>query len=108
MKLKDCISELKNISLYKKEKLFNSNPKQWINQEIKFPVWVINYSYVTNRGNPKQHSKYFIGGEDEWDLLENVFNQEIQNFNERNPERAISNVQILEMTFAGEYIIPLE
>lgn len=84
------------------------HPKQLISEEIPIPIWKVHYSYYTARGNPKEADKYSIKDEEAWDYIENEFNQYIQDQNEKYPERKLSNVKILDITFIGYVYLPLE
>lgn len=86
----------------------NIHPKQLIGGYIPIPVWKIHYSYTTARGNLKTADKYIIRDEQAWDLVENEFNNHIEEQNEKYPERKISNVEILDISFMGTALIELE
>lgn len=86
----------------------NIHPKQLISEVIPIPVWRIHYSYYTVRGNPKEADKYIIKDESAWDCIENEFIQYISNQNEKYPERKISNVEILDVSFIGSAELQLE
>ena len=43
-----------------------------------------------------------------WDMIDNEFKNYITEFNEKHPERKLSNVEILDSTFLGKVYIPLE
>lgn len=84
------------------------HPKQFISEEIPIPIWRIHYSYYTARGNPKEADKYIIKDESAWDCIDNEFDQYIQDQNEKYPERKLSNVEILDVTFMGKVYLSLE
>lgn len=84
------------------------HPKQIIDSEIMIPVWKIKYKYKTNRGNDREAVKYIFRHHADWDITERDFLQYIKDFNEKYPERKISNVKILDMDFLGKAYIKLE
>lgn len=86
----------------------NIHPKQLISENIPIPVWKVHYSYRTARGNPKEADKYIIREESAWDCIDNEFNRYIQEQNEKYPERKLSNVEILDISFMGEAVLELE
>lgn len=86
----------------------NIHPKQLISEIIPIPVWKVHYSYCTARGNPKKADKYIIKDESAWDCIENEFNHYIQDQNEKYPERKLSNVEILDVSFMGSAELQLE
>jgi hypothetical protein len=106
--MQQTISKLQNISTNTKQSLLNTHPSQWLNNEIKFPIWKIKYSYITNRGNKKEHIKYLIADEQSWDLIDPMFDRWLDDFNDKHPERMLSNVEILDTEFMDEYLLPLE
>lgn len=101
--LKDCY-----IANSDMDELKNIHPKQLISTEIPVPIWKVHYSYKTARGNPREANKYIIDYESSWDRIEITFDSYIQELNEKYPERKISNVEILDMSFMGEVFIELE
>lgn len=100
---RNCLISDSNTNEFK-----NCHPKQIINKEIAVPIWKVNYSYKTIRNNQKNAIKYLILKEDSWDLIENEFNNYIENQNEKYPERKLSNVEILDIKFLGYVYLPLE
>ena len=107
IEIKDIIDNLTNIDGDTKEKLQATHPKQWLNDFFKVPIWQIKYSYTTIRNNHKTHFKYLMAGENEWDIIEPEFNYWLENFNNDNPERQLSNVEILDTEFLGEFLLEL-
>lgn len=86
-----------------------AHPKQVISNEIEIPVWKISYKYLTQRNNEKEAVKYLLNkSEAEWDGVENDFKWYINNFNESNPDRQLSNVEILDIEYLDKLIIDLE
>ena len=88
--------------------VLNAHPLQFITKEIEVPVWEIKYSYLTQRNNSKEAVKYIFKNELYWDGVENEFNLYIEEFNRKNPDRKLSNVEILETNYLGEFILELE
>lgn len=108
MKIKNIIDNLIEIDNDIKNELQKAHPKQWLNEVIKIPIWKIKYEYTTVRNNHKIYYKYFIADETDWDLIEPEFNFQLKCFNENNPERKLSNVQILDIKFLGDFSLPIE
>lgn len=108
IKIKDVIKNLININTNTKEELQEIHPKQWLYKPLPIPIWKIKYSYTTVRGNDKEYCKYIIANETDWDCVEWEFNNWLEEFNNDNPERQLSNVQILDTEFLGEFLLELE
>ena len=105
------ISKLQAICEYNDsdmEEFTNCHPKQIISNQIPIPIWEVLYRYKTARGNDKTATKYMILEEFSWDMIDNEFKNYITEFNERHPERKLSNVEILDSTFLGKVYILLE
>lgn len=108
MELKELLNNLTDISKQDRAELLNTHPLQWLDKRIRVSVWKIKYSYTTNRGNNKEHTKYMFGDSNAWDLVENVFNLWIEEFNINYPNRSISNVKILDVVFMDEFTLSLD
>lgn len=89
------------------DEVLHCHPKQIINDELSIPVWKIIYTYTTARNNNKMVEKYIFLEESAWDLVDNNFKQYIKEFNEKHPERKLSNVKILDAEFLGKLLVPL-
>ena len=89
------------------EEFLTCHPKQIIG-DLPVPVWKVLYRYTTKRNNEKENVKYMLGDSTYWDYVENVFKQSIRDNNEKFPERAISNVEILDVNFMGNAVLELE
>ena len=85
-----------------------AHPKQIISTEIPIPVWKVTYKYKTNRNNDKTAIKYLILEENDWDLIDSIFKEHIEEENRKHPERKLSNVAILDTEFLGEVFLQLE
>lgn len=85
-----------------------AHPRQIIGDTIDVPIWKILYKYTTKRNNNKCATKYIILDENSWDLVEIKFNNYIAEINEKYPERAVSNVEILETKFLGKVFLSLD
>ncbi len=101
--LKDCYFNDSVMDEFK-----SIHPKQLISTEIPVPVWKIHYSYNTARGNPKEAVKYILDNENAWDRVDHVFIRYVEEQNEKFPERKISNVEILDVTFMGNVYLSFE
>lgn len=106
MKILELLNESK-INDSKVEEVLHCHPKQIIDEELSIPVWKVNYTYTTARNNNKRAEKYMFLEENAWDLIENNFKNYIKEFNERHPERKLSNVKILDAEFLGKLLVPL-
>ena len=107
MKIKDLLDvcTLNDSSL---NNVLSAHPLQFISDKLEIPVWEIKYSYLTQRNNPKEAVKYMFLHETAWDRVDNEFNSYVDRFNETNPDRKLSNVEILETNYLGEFILPIE
>lgn len=90
------------------EEFKTCHPKQIMSEDIPIPIWKIIYRYKTTRGNDKTATKYIILEECSWDMIDDEFQHYIAEFNEKHPERKLSNVEILDSVFLGKVYIPLE
>ena len=108
IKIKDVIKNLINIDTNIKEELQEIHPKQWLYQPLPIPIWKIKYSYTTARGNNREYYKYVMVDETDWNSLEHRFNYWLEEFNNENPKRQLSNVQILDTEFLGEFLLELK
>lgn len=84
------------------------HPKQIIDSELTIPVWKFEYTYTTNRGNEKRAVKYLLRHHADWDIAERDFLKYIEEFNEKHPERKLSNVKILDAFYLGKVYLKLE
>lgn len=108
IKIADLIQEC-HINDSDMEEFKECHPKQVIiYNALPVPVWKILYSYTTQRNNNKEAVKYIIGNEQLWDRVEQDFHSYIEDFNEKHPERKVSNVKILDTFFLGTAEIELE
>ena len=107
IKITELLSECK-LDNSDMEEFKTIHPKQLIGDYVPIPVWKINYSYHTARGNPKEADKYIIRDESAWDLVDIEFKNYIEEQNKKYPERKLSNVKILDCTFMGTAILELE
>lgn len=107
MKITDLLASCK-LNDFSMEEFLYIHPKQLIGWYVPIPVWKIHYSYLTARGNPKEADKYIIRDKTAWDYIDNEFNYYIQEQNEKHPERKLSNVKILDISFMGEAVLELE
>lgn len=101
--LKDCLYNNSDMNEFKQ-----IHPKQLVSEEITIPVWKIHYSYYTARGNSKEADKYILDNEDAWDRIEDEFMRYIEEQNEKYPDRKLSNVEILDVSFMGNVYLSLE
>jgi len=72
---------------------------KFIENDFKFKVYKVIYTYKTSRGNPKENYKYLMS-DDEIDA-KFKFLEFIEYFNEKYKYRSISNVKILDVELLG-------
>lgn len=107
MRVTDLLSEIK-IDNSELTEVLQCHPLQIVSECMEIPVWKIEYSYCTQRGNNRTATKYLFLEENSWDKVENEFMKHIQNLNDKHPERKLSNVKILDTNFLGKLILELE
>ena len=78
------------------------HPKQLLNARLSIRLYRVSYGYETRRGNFRQGEKFYfsLNGEHEdlWMEIEMKLEDWVREENERRPYRAISNVNILDIT----------
>lgn len=78
------------------------HPKQILNARLSIPLYRVEYSYETKRGNFRKGEKFYFslnGEHEDFDLeIEMKLEDWVTDENERRPYRAISNVNILGIT----------
>lgn len=72
---------------------------KFIENELKFKVYKVRYTYKTIRNNSRENYKYLIS-DDEIDARFK-FLEFIEKFNEKYKHRSISNVKILDVELLG-------
>lgn len=72
---------------------------KFIDEEIKFNIYKVIYTYKTARGNKRENHKYTIAADSEDAKFKCI--ETINNFNRVNTYRAISNVKILDVALLG-------
>jgi len=107
MKIKGLL-EICKINDNNLEEVIKCHPKQIITSDVNIPVWKIKYSYKTQRDNEKEAIKYIFRHASEWDSVDNDFILYIKDFNEKFPDRQLSNVEILDAEYLGELVLELE
>lgn len=72
---------------------------KFIENDLKFKVYKIRYTYKTIRNNPRENYKYLISD----DEIEAKFKflEFVEYFNEKYKHRSISNVKILDVELLG-------
>lgn len=106
MNIRDLLKECK-IDDYELEDILHSNPKQFLSEELKVPIWKVEYSYLTARNNPKQGIKYLFLQENDWDIVDNEFNKYIEEFNNKFPHKKLLNVEVLDCEYVGHFLLPI-
>jgi hypothetical protein len=107
MKISDLLTQCK-ISDSALSEIIEAHPKQIVSDRLYIPVWKINYSYCTARGNPKEAVKYIFREETDWDIVPLEFEKYMNEMNEKHPERKLSNVKILDTSFIGKLELEFE
>lgn len=105
------ISELQAVCKYDDsamEEVKNCHPRQIVSEVIPIPTWKIKYKYTTAYGNLKKAVKYMFLDKNAWDSVDQEFMNYIKEFNEKHPERTISNVEILDAVYFGKLYLELE
>lgn len=90
------------------QEVLECHPKQIMSSVLEIPTWRITYSYFTQRNNKKEAIKYMFLHKCDDDLLDNEFEIYIRRFNEENPDRKLSNVEMLDCEYLGEITLELE
>jgi hypothetical protein len=90
------------------EEMQSLHPLQIISDDIEVPIWRIKYSYLTQRGNKKEATKYLFKDESCYDCIDNEFNLYIQRFNEEHQDRMLSNVEILDAEYIGKSYLHID
>lgn len=89
------ITKLDNID-FELPKDFNM---KFIEQELRFNIYKITYTYKTLRGNNKENHKYLVANDSEDARFK--FIEFINKYNVQQYYRAISNVKILDVVNIG-------
>ena len=72
---------------------------KFIDDDIKFNIYKVTYTYKTLRGNNKENHKYMIANDFDDAKLKLI--KYINEFNRSNSHRTISNVKILDVVNIG-------
>jgi len=75
------------------------HPSQLLSSMVSVPIYEVEYSYYTKRGNYRVARKYgFLPEHENLDFqIEMLLNDWVEEQNKRKPYRKISNVEILEI-----------
>ena len=87
------------------------HPTQFLTGRLTAPLYEVEYSYVTVRGNYRQAYKYILLRleHDDLDLeIEMIFSDWVEELNRKCPYRRILNAQILKITPIAYATIPFE
>lgn len=100
MKIQEFLKELKYKETNKNiERVKLSHPLQWVETTISIPVWEIRFRY-RSRNKYKEHIKYIIASKEICNnKIEEYFNTYINKYNKKYPFRAMSSIEILDMSF---------
>lgn len=89
----------------KRKELFKETDKL-LNDNVKVYCFRVNYSYFTKRKNFKENCKIIVLNINDKDEAKMKVIEEINNFNNKYPYKAISNVKILGID-SEDLLIPL-
>ena len=87
------------------------HPTQFLTGRLTAPLYAVEYSYVTVRGNYRKAYKYILLRleHDDLDLeIEMIFSDWVEELNRKCPYRRILNAQILKITPIAYATIPFE
>ena len=87
------------------------HPTQFLTGRLTAPLYEVEYSYVTVRGNYRKAYKYILLRleHDDLDLeIEMIFSNWVEELNRKCPYRRILNAQILKITPIAYATIPFE
>ena len=87
------------------------HPTQFMTGRLTAPLYEVEYSYVTVRGNYRKAYKYILLRleHDDLDLeIEMIFSDWVEELNRKCPYRRILNAQILKITPIAYATIPFE
>lgn len=87
------------------------HPTQFLTGRLTAPLYEVEYSYVTVRGNYRKAYKYVLLRleHDDLDLeIEMIFSDWVEELNRKCPYRRILNAQILKITPIAYATIPFE
>ena len=87
------------------------HPTQFLTGRLTAPLYEVEYSYVTVRGNYRKAYKYILLRleHDDLDLeIEMIFSDLVEELNRKCPYRRILNAQILKITPIAYATIPFE
>ena len=87
------------------------HPTQFLTGRLTAPLYEVEYSYVTVRGNDRKAYKYILLRleHDDLDLeIEMIFSDWVEELNRKCPYRRILNAQILKITPIAYATIPFE
>lgn len=87
------------------------HPTQFLTGRLTAPLYEVEYSYVTVRGNYRKAYKYILLRleHDDLDLeIEMIFSDWVEELNRKCPYRRIINAQILKITPIAYATIPFE
>ena len=87
------------------------HPTQFLTGRLTAPLYEVEYSYVTVRGNYRKAYKYILLRleHDDLDLeIEMIFSDWVEELNRKCPYRRILNAQILKITPIAYATIPFE
>ena len=91
-----------------KEKLKNIHPKNFLKTKIILPVYKVNLSYVTEKGNCKTVDRYAVmdsSAEDEYfDFWLDMF---MRDYNNDNPNHKMINCEINNIERLCEAVLPI-
>lgn len=68
----------------------------------KVPVWDIEYSYISPRGNMKTRNGTIASGGFDKQEVKEAFHNHVEEFNKQFPNKAMLKAEILSIKYSGE------
>ena len=94
--------------IHLKQKLKNIHPKNFLKTKITLPVYKINLSYVTEKGNYKTVDRYTVmDSESDDEYVDFWIDMFIQDYNKDNPNHKMTKCEVNSIERICEAVLPL-
>ena len=91
-----------------KQKLKSIHPKNFLKTKITLPVYKINLSYVTEKGNYKTVDRYTVmDSESDNEYVDFWIDMFIQDYNKDNPNHKMTKCEVNSIKRICEAVLPL-
>ena len=91
-----------------KQKLKSIHPKNFLKTKITLPVYKINLSYVTGKGNYKTVDRYTVmDSESDDEYVDFWIDMFIQDYNKDNPNHKMTKCEVNSIERICEAVLPL-